>query len=60
MKVVNITNLRKNLQDIVDSVYYTKESVIIGKRGKPRVILTPFSEDDSKLSKAIRDFEDKA
>jgi prevent-host-death family protein len=60
MKVVKISELRRNLQDIVDSVYYTHLPVIVMRRKKPRAMIVPLPQDDSQVEKAIKKYEDDA
>lgn len=54
MKVVKISELRRNLQDIVDSVYYTKKPIIIMRRNKVRAVIVPLSQEDESIKKAIK------
>jgi prevent-host-death family protein len=46
MKVISATEVRSNFQDIVDTVHYTKEPMLISKRGRPWVIVQPLTEED--------------
>ena len=46
MKVISATEVRTNFQDIVDTVHYTKEPMLISKRGRPWVIIQPLKEGD--------------
>lgn len=56
MKVVKVSELRQNLQDVVDSVFYTGKSVIVMRRNKPRVIINPLPAEDKKLDKIIKEY----
>lgn len=57
MKVIKLSELRQNLQDVIDSIYYTGTSVIITRRRKPRAIITPLPKDDKKVAKFIEEYE---
>ena len=46
MKVISATEVRSNFQDIVDTVHYTKEPMLISKRGRPWVIVQPLKDSD--------------
>lgn len=49
MKTMNATDARKNFQEIINSVHYTKEIYVIVKRGKPWVMVQPLREEDTEL-----------
>ncbi len=53
MKIMRTSELRQNLQEVLDTVYYKGESVIITKSHKPRVIISPLPKDDAKVDEAI-------
>lgn len=53
MKIVPVTKARKQIQDVVDKVHYTKEPLIISKNNKPWVMIKPLPEDDEELNKII-------
>lgn len=57
MKIFTATEARQNFQEIIDSVYYRNESVIIVRRNKPRVVISPLPKDDKKIDKAIKEHE---
>ena len=46
MESVKATDVRNRLQDVLDRVHYTKEPVIITKRGKPWVVVHPLPADN--------------
>lgn len=53
MKVRSTAEVRKNFQDVVDHVHYTKVPVIITKNRKPWVMIQPLPEDDKELQKLV-------
>lgn len=55
MKILTSTQVRQNLQDVLDSVYYQENTVIVTKKNKPRVIIVPLPKDDKKIQKAIEE-----
>lgn len=57
MKILSATEVRQNFQEVIDSVYYREEAVIVSRRNKPRVIINPLPKDDKKVDKAIADHE---
>ncbi len=62
MKEVTATDLRKQIQEVLDTVYYKQESIIITRQGKPRVIINPLpQEDDQKdVNEAIEEYIETA
>lgn len=50
MNTVSAITLRKKLGEIMDSVYHTGEGVIVERKGKPYVIITPIKEKLRKKS----------
>lgn len=48
MKRKHVTDLRKELQDVLDSVYYKEEPIVIYKRNKPWVVIRPLNEHEKK------------
>lgn len=58
MKIISTTDLRQNLQDVVDEVFYKKEPVIVFRRKKARVILAPLPEGDKKIMNALDKYEE--
>ncbi|MFK7779592.1 MAG: type II toxin-antitoxin system Phd/YefM family antitoxin [Candidatus Gracilibacteria bacterium] len=56
MKTINAMSVRRNFGTILDEVYYTKESVIIERRGQGKAMLVPidsvglYEVDEDKLS----------
>lgn len=57
MKIISATAARQNFQEVIDSVYYREEPVIITRRKKPRVMINPLPKDDKKIQKAIEEHE---
>lgn len=57
MKVITISQLRQTLQDVVDSIYYTNEPVVVIRRNKPRVMINPLPEGDKNVDFAIKEYE---
>ena len=55
MKIIKTSDLRQNLQDTIDSVFYTGEPALVMKRNKPKVIITPLPKEDIKVEKAIKE-----
>lgn len=53
MKIISATEARQSFQELLDSVYYKEESVIIVRRNKPRVMISPLPKDDKAIQKAI-------
>lgn len=45
IKLVNISDLKSHLSDVIAKVSETGDTVVIGKYGKPVAKLIPFSED---------------
>lgn len=48
MQTLSTTNLRENISDIVNTVYSTGQSVVIGRRNSPEAVLIPFPKDFNK------------
>lgn len=48
------SEVRQNLQEVLDTVYYKGESIIVTKSHKPRVIISPLPKDDAKVDAAIK------
>ena len=57
IKIMSASEVRQNFQEVIDSVYYKEESVVVLRRNKPRVIISALPQDDKKIDKAIRDHE---
>lgn len=53
MKVMKTSDVRQNLQEVLDTVYYKEESVIVTKSNKARVMISPLPKDDAKVEAAI-------
>ena len=60
MRIVKISELRSDLQDIIDSVYYTGKPVIVARRNKPRVVINPLPKDDADVETAIKEYANTA
>ena len=45
MEIVNITNLKSHLSDVIEKVNETGKTVIVGKYGKPVAKIIPFTEE---------------
>lgn len=48
-QIIKTTDIRSNLLDILNTVYYTKNDVIIIKGKRPLAKITPLDETDLKL-----------
>ncbi len=59
MKIISTAEVRKNFQEVMDHVHYTKVPVIISKNRKPWVMVQPLPEDDKVMQKFIKEHEDK-
>lgn len=59
MKVKSTAEVRKNFQDVIDHVHYTKIPIIISKNRKPWVMVQPLPQDDSELQQLVEEKEDK-
>ena len=55
MKVRTTSEVRRNFQEVVDHVHYTKVPMIISKNGKPWVMIQALPEDDKMLKGIIDD-----
>lgn len=53
MKTMKTSELRQNLQEVLDTVFYKGESVLITKSNKPRVIISPLPKDATKTEDAV-------
>ena len=58
MKVISTADVRKNFQEVVDHVHYTKIPVIITKNRKPWVMVQPLPVDDIELQQLVDDKKD--
>lgn len=54
MKKIKIVNLRKNLQEAVEGVYYTKEPILVLRRENPRAVIFPLPKDPVELEKQTK------
>ncbi|MCB9798492.1 hypothetical protein H6758_02090 [Candidatus Nomurabacteria bacterium] len=45
MKIVSASNLRKELQLILNEVFFLKKKVLVTKNGKPKAIIHPIPDD---------------
>ena len=57
MKVKSTAEVRKNFQEVVDHVHYTKIPIIITKNRKPWVMVQPLPDDDVELQQLVDDTE---
>ena len=53
MKVISTAEVRRNFQEVVDHVHYTKIPVIITKNRKPWVMVQPLPEDSDSLQAMV-------
>jgi prevent-host-death family protein len=60
MKIRSTAEVRKNFQEVMDHVHYTKAPIIISKNRKPWVMVQPLPDDDEMLKKIIKDNEKTA
>lgn len=44
IRQVTASQARQNFQDLIDSVFYTKQPALIVKRGKPWVLIQPLEQ----------------
>jgi len=58
MKIKSTAEVRKNFQEVVDHVHYTKIPVIVSKNRKPWVMIQPLPEGDTELQGLINDSQD--
>ena len=58
MKVKSTAEVRKNFQDVIDHVHYTKIPIIISKNRKPWVMVQPLPQDDEELKRLVEEKED--
>ena len=51
MKIIKASEARSEFQDIIDTVHYREEEIVISKRGKPWVVIRALTENEKqKLS----------
>ena len=55
MKIKSTAEVRKNFQEVIDHVHYTKIPIIISKNRKPWVMVQSLPEDDAELQKLVDD-----
>jgi len=46
MRTLNVAEAKKHLSDLLGSVAYGHEKVVIARRGKPLAMIVPVSEED--------------
>ena len=44
MKIIKASNARSEFQDLIDTVHYKEEQIIITKRDKPWVAIRPLTK----------------
>jgi len=49
MKIIKASQARSEFQELIDTVHYREENIIISKRDKPWVIVRPLTEDELNL-----------
>jgi len=54
MKTISTSELRKTLQETIDRVHYTGESIIVSRHGKPWAMITKLNEDDKDLQAFVQ------
>jgi len=59
MKVTPATEARANFQEIIDTVHYTKEPMILSKRNRPWVMIVPLKEEDDEMKEIIENKTEK-
>jgi prevent-host-death family protein len=52
-KKFKASEARLLFQDIIDSVYYKEDEIIITKRGKPWVAIRPLTEKEKEMYKKV-------
>jgi len=50
-QAVSIAEAKKHLSDLIGRVAYGREEIVITKRGRPMVLLSPVKERNKNLSK---------
>lgn len=53
MKIMKTSDVRQNLQEVLDTVYYKEEAIIVTKSNKARVMISPLPKDDAKIKAEI-------
>jgi prevent-host-death family protein len=51
-QAVSVAEAKKHFSDLIGRVAYGKEEIVIMKRGKPMVLISPVKEHDKNLRKA--------
>lgn len=54
MKVIKASQARQNFQDVIDSVYYRHDPIVIMKRKKPWIVIQPINTLDPKVLEKIK------
>ena len=54
MRIVKASEARQNFQDVIDSVYYKHDPIIIMKRKKPWVVVQPMNSLDEKAIQKVK------
>lgn len=53
MKIISTAEVRRNFQEAMDTVHYTKTPIIITKNRKPWVIVQPLPDNDEALQDMV-------
>jgi prevent-host-death family protein len=54
MKIKSSADFRRNFQDVIDHVHYTKVPVIISKNRKPWVMVQTLPDDATQLQQLLK------
>lgn len=54
MKKIKASQARTVFQDIIDSVYYKEDDIVITKRGKPWVAIRPLTDKEKEVYKKVK------
>ena len=54
IRVIQATNVRKNFQEVLDEVHYTKQPLLISKHGRPWALIQPLPDEDPELVRVIK------
>lgn len=57
MNIKSTAEFRRNFQDVVDRVHYTKIPVVVSKNKKPWVVVQPLPNDDTQLQELLNNKE---
>jgi prevent-host-death family protein len=54
MRIVKASEARQNFQDVIDSVYYKHDPIVIIKRKKPWIVVQPMDSLDEKTLQKVQ------